>query len=119
MRQSIHNSGNSNIASSTSLFGGHDLGDSHKGVIRLWGDIEDAEKDPKSSVCTNVLLPRLRGFIWYKTPLWYYRFLFMWLSRMDRDPFFLCVFSAFNPDHTVTIVTPDFRSLLGCCTQRK
>ena len=32
----IHNSGNSNIASSTSLFGGHDLGESHKGVMGIF-----------------------------------------------------------------------------------
>ena len=36
VRQSIHNSGNSNIASSTSLFGGHDLGESHKGVMGIF-----------------------------------------------------------------------------------
>ena len=36
VRQSIHNSGNSNIASSTSFFGGHDLGDSHKGVMGIF-----------------------------------------------------------------------------------
>ena len=36
VRQGIHNSGNSIIASSTSLFGGHDLGESHKGVIGIF-----------------------------------------------------------------------------------
>ena len=35
-RHDIHNSGNSNIASSTSLFGGHDWGESHKGVMGLF-----------------------------------------------------------------------------------
>ena len=60
-------------------------------IEHLWVDIEDAEKDPKSSVCTDVFSSRLRGFIWYKTPLWYYHFPFMCLSRLDRDPFFLCV----------------------------
>ena len=68
-------------------------------IEHLWVDIEDAEKDPKSSVCTNVFSPWLRGIILYKTPLWYYRFLFMWLSRLDRYPFF-CVFSAFNPGYS-------------------
>ena len=66
LRHDIHNSGNSNIASSTSLFGGHDLGESHKGVM---GIFQVVENDPKSSVCTNVFSSRLRGFIWYKTPL--------------------------------------------------
>ena len=37
LRHDIHNSGNSNIASSTSLFGGHDLGESHKRVILSCG----------------------------------------------------------------------------------
>ena len=36
VRHDIHNSGNSNIASSTSLFGGHDLGESHKGVMGIF-----------------------------------------------------------------------------------
>ena len=35
-RHDIHSSGNSNIASSTSLFGGHDLGESHKGVMGIF-----------------------------------------------------------------------------------
>ena len=36
VRHDIHDSGNSNIASSTSLFGGHDLGESHKGVMGIF-----------------------------------------------------------------------------------
>ena len=36
LRHDIHNSGNSDITSSTSLFGGHDLGDAHKGVMRIF-----------------------------------------------------------------------------------
>ena len=36
VRHDIHNSGNSNIASSTSLFGGHGLGESHKGVMGIF-----------------------------------------------------------------------------------
>ena len=36
LRHVINNIGNSNIASSNSLFGGHDLGDSHKGVMGIF-----------------------------------------------------------------------------------
>ena len=36
VRHDIHNSGNSNIASSTSLFWGHDLGESDKGVMGIF-----------------------------------------------------------------------------------
>ena len=35
-RHDIHNTGNLDITSSTSLFGGHDLRESHKGVIRIF-----------------------------------------------------------------------------------
>ena len=57
MRQSIHNSGNSNIVSSTSLFGGHDLGESHKGVM---GIFQVVENDPKSSIYGVILRMRKR-----------------------------------------------------------
>ena len=36
LRHDIHNSGNSNITSSTSLFGGHDLRESDKGVMGIF-----------------------------------------------------------------------------------
>ena len=36
VRHDIHNSGNSNIASSALLFGGHDLGESHKGFMGIF-----------------------------------------------------------------------------------
>ena len=36
LRHDVHNSGNSNIASSASLFGGHDLRESHKGVMGIF-----------------------------------------------------------------------------------
>ena len=36
LRHHIHNSGNSNTASSTLLFGCHDLGESHKGVMGIF-----------------------------------------------------------------------------------
>ena len=55
LRHDIHNSGNSNIASSTSLFGGHDLGESHKGVM---GIFQVVENDPKSSIYGVILRMR-------------------------------------------------------------
>ena len=57
MRHDIHNSGNSNIASSTSLFGCHDLGDSHKGVM---GIFQVVENDLKSSIYGVILRMRKR-----------------------------------------------------------
>ena len=36
VRHDIHNSGNSKFASSTSLFGGHDLRESDKGVMGIF-----------------------------------------------------------------------------------
>ena len=55
LRHDIHNSGNSNIASSTSLFGGHDLGESHKGIM---GIFQVVENDPKSSIYGVILRMR-------------------------------------------------------------
>ena len=54
-RHDIHNSESSNIASSTSLFGGHDLGESHKGVM---GIFQVVENDPKSSIYGVILRMR-------------------------------------------------------------
>ena len=55
VRHDIHNSGNSNIASCTSLFGGHDLGESHKGVM---GIFQVVENDLKSSIYGVILRMR-------------------------------------------------------------
>ena len=57
VRHDIHNSQSSNIASSALLFGGHDLGDSHKGVIRIFQVVEN---DPKSSIYGVILRMRKR-----------------------------------------------------------
>ena len=39
-------------------------------------------------------------------------FYFYVAVSIGQGPSFFCVFSAFNPDHTVTIMAPDLRSLL-------
>ena len=113
MRQSIHNSGNSNIASSTSLFGCHDLGDSHKGVM---GIFQVVENDPKSSIYGLILRMRKRTLnrayasmschhdsedlfgikVMYDMIIFFLCGCLGWTGTL----FCVCVFPAFNPGYS-------------------
>ena len=111
MRHDIHNSGNSIIARSTSLFGGHDLGDSHKGFM---GIFQVVGNDPKSSIYGVILRMRKRTLNRAYAPmschpdsedlfgikLLYDMIIFFLCGCLGWTGTLFCVFSAFNPGYS-------------------
>ena len=105
VRHDIHNSESSNIASSALLFGGHDLGESHKGVM---GIFQVVENDPKSSIYGVILRMRKRTLNrayasmsshpdsedLFGMKLLYDIIIFFYVAvSVGQGPFFVCVFS--------------------------